>query len=140
MLFSPSLPKGFLSGDQCGMCFSLLRRNLVVDFVSEQNSPTSCVKSKCVCILGVRVIWEWMWVCNWRLHTGKLTFCFKRALLFAWLMGTSANAGMLGCVCRSEFITCWDLRCSMENVGFEKKYFTRLRVTTPFPGFILVNF
>lgn len=71
---------------------------------------------------------------------GSWPFACKGALLFGWLMGTSANTGILGYVCRSEFITCWHLRCGMENVGFEKNYFTSLRVSTLFLGFILVNF
>lgn len=35
-------------------------------------------KSQSVCFLYVRVIWEWLQACSWRLHTGKLTFCLQR--------------------------------------------------------------
>lgn len=66
---------------------------------------------------------------------GTWPFAYKGALLFDWLMGISANAGELGCVCRSKFITCWVLRCSIENVGFEKNCFIGLRVSTLCPGF-----
>lgn len=66
-------------------------------------------------------------------------FACKGDLLFGWLMGTSANAGMLGCVCRSESITCWDLRCNMENVGL-KNYFTSLTFSTLFSEFIRASF
>lgn len=62
---------------------------------------------------------------------GSWPFACKGDLLFVWLMGTSANAGLLGCVYRAESITCWDGRCSMENGGLKMFHYFEFQHILP---------
>lgn len=65
----------------------------LVDFVSERNSLMNPAKSQSVCFLYVRVIWERLRACNWRLHTGKLTFPLQRRFAV--------------CLARGHISKCW---------------------------------
>lgn len=102
LLLSLRVPENLSFRDQCAMCFSLLRKDLVIDFVSEENSSMNHKKvnmsvfsvlgwfeNECESVTGNFTLESWSFACEGALLFGSRVHL---QILACWVVFADHNS------------------------------------------------